>query len=108
MLELGEPRALQQRLVYRNRLPDLTFFPVQVAEDHVYFESVGVQTRGARQFLDGEIDLVGDEEVQPENEMGRLSRAPAVYPLAAPQLVALPCLADGESGKQRQQRSKQG
>ena len=41
-----------------DRLADLSLFAVQVAENHVNFERVGVEAGRAAQFLDGEVDLV--------------------------------------------------
>src|SRR5205814_8165926 len=69
----------------------------------VHFERVTVEACGAAQLFDRQIDLIGDEEVEPEDVMRRLARAAAVEPLAVPQLVALPRLADREAGQQRQQ-----
>ena len=60
-----------------------------------------------RQLFDGEVDLVGDEEVQAEDVVRRLARAPPIDPGAAAQLVALPGLADGQPDQQRDQRREQ-
>ena len=43
MLELRQPRPLQQRLVHGDRLADLSLFAIQVAENHVDLERVGVE-----------------------------------------------------------------
>ena len=88
-------------------LADLSLLAVQVAEDHVHLERVGVEARRPAQLLDREIDLVGDEEVQAEDVVRRLARAAAVDPLAVPQLVALPGLADRQAGEQRDERGQQ-
>ena len=103
VLEPREPRALQQALVNGDRLADLALLAIQVAEDHVHFECVVLEAGGAAQFFDRLIDLVGDEEVQAEDVVRRLARAAAVEPLAVAQLVALPRLADGEPGQEREQ-----
>src|SRR2546428_928974 len=108
MFESAEPRPLQQILVHGDRLADLTFLAIQVAEDHVHLERIGVEARGAAQFLDGEIDLVGDEEVEAEDIVRRLACATAIDPLAVAQLVALPRLADGETREQRDQGGEKG
>src|SRR6185295_3398280 len=100
-------RPLQQVLVDRDRLADLSFFAVQVAEDHVHLERVGVEAGGAAQLLDRQVDLVRDQEVQPEDVVRRLARAAPVDPLAVAQLVAFPGLADGEPGEQREERGEQ-
>ena len=73
----------------------------------MHFERVGVEARGAAQLLDREVDLVGDEEIQAEDVVRRLARAAPVDPLAVAQLVALPGLADGQAGEQRDERGEQ-
>ena len=107
MLELAQPRPLQQRLMHRDRLADLSLLAVQVAENHVDFERVGVEAGGAAQLLDRQIDLVGDQEIEAEDVVRRLARAPAIDPLAVAQLVALPGLADGQAGEQRDERGEE-
>ena len=107
VLQAAEPGALQQRLVHGDRLADLALLAVQVAEDHVHFERLGVQARGAGQFLDGEIDLIGDQKVQPEDVVGRLARAAAIDPFPAAQLVPLPRLADRQADQKRHQRREE-
>ena len=107
MLQPRKPRTLQQALVNGDRLADLPLLAIQVAEDHVHFECVVLEARGAAQFFDRQIDLVGDEEVQPEDVVRRLARAAPVEPLAVAQLVALPRLADGEPGQQGEQAGEQ-
>ena len=107
VLEPREPRALQQALMDGDRLADLALLAIQVAEDHVHFERVAVEAGRAAQFFDRQIDLIGDKEVQAEDVVRRLARAAAVEPLAVAQLVALPRLADGEPGQEREQRGEQ-
>src|SRR5439155_22962518 len=68
---------------------------------------VRVETGGLAQFFDRQIDLVGDDEIEAEDVMGRLARTPPIDPLAVAELVALPGLADREAGKERDQRGKQ-
>src|SRR5439155_12008721 len=102
VLEPCELRALEQALVHRDRLADLSLLAVQVAEDHVHFERVGVQAGRLRQLLDREIDLVGDEEVEPEQIMWRLARAATVEPLAVAQLLPLPRLAARQADEERE------
>jgi hypothetical protein len=46
----------------------------------VHFERVAVEAGRLAQFLDREIDLVGDQEIQPEDVVRRLARAAAVDP----------------------------
>src|SRR5580698_5738979 len=89
VLKPADPRPLQQALVNRDRLADLSLLAVQVAENQVHFERVGVQAGGSGQFIDCEIDLVGDQEVQAEQVMGRLASAAPVEPLAVAQRVSL-------------------
>src|SRR6185369_15630890 len=104
LLQPAEVRAMQQLLMDGDGFADLALLAVQVPENHVHFERVGVEAGGASQLFDGEIDLVGDEEVQPEDVMRRLPGAPAVDPFAVPELVALPCFADSQTGKERDER----
>src|SRR5207249_1933840 len=78
-----------------------------VAQDHVHFERVGVEAGGAAQLFDREIDLVRDEEVEAEDVMRRLPRAPAVDPFAVAKLVALPGLANRQAGQQRDERREE-
>jgi hypothetical protein len=42
LFELGEIRPLQQRLVQRDRAANLSLRAIQVAEDHLDLERVGV------------------------------------------------------------------
>ena len=73
VLEPAQLRPLQQCLVLGDRLAHLSFLPIQRAEDHVHFEGIGVESGRAAQFLDGEIDLIRDQEVQTEHVMRRLA-----------------------------------
>ena len=73
----------------------------------MHFERVGVEAGGLAQLFDRQIDLVGDQEVEPENVVRRLAGAAAIDPFAVAQLVALPRLADGQAGEQRDQRGEQ-
>ena len=107
MLELAEVRPLKQRLMFLDGSPDLALFAVQVAEDQVDFQRISGALSGARQFLDGRIDLVADEEVQPEHVVGRFARTPPIDPAAVAELVAFPRLADGEPGEERDQSPEQ-
>jgi hypothetical protein len=99
----GQLLALQQRLMNLNRARDLAAFAVDVAENEMNLEGVGIDARGLTELLDRDIELVGDEEVQPEHVVLRIARAAAIDPFAVAQLVALPGLADGEAGEQGQQ-----
>ncbi len=67
VLHARQPRTLQQALVNRDGLADLAFLAVQVPQDHVDFERVGVEAGGVGQLFDGEIDLIRDEKVQAED-----------------------------------------
>ena len=71
-------------------------------------ERVAVDARRLAQLLDRQVDLVGDQEVQPQHVVMRIARAAAIDPLAVAQLVALPRFADRETGEQRQESSDQG
>ena len=106
VLEAGEPRPLQQRLVHVDRAADLSLLAIQVAEDHVDLERVGVEPRRLGQLVDREVDLAGDEEVEPDDVVRRLPRLAPVDPAAVAQLVALPRLADREAEQQRDERRR--
>src|SRR6185295_9675178 len=81
-----EVRALEQRLVKRNRPAYLSLRAVQVAEDHLDLERVGVaEACRLRQFLDGLIDLVVDQKVEAEHVVWRLAQATTVDPPAVTQ-----------------------
>ena len=107
VFEFAELGPLQQRLVDRNRLADLAFLAIQVAEDHVYFERVGVERRGLRQLGNRKIDLVGDQKVEAEQVVGRLAGPSPVEPLSVAQLVAFPRLADGQPDEQGDERREE-
>ena len=108
VLDARQLGPLQQRLVNLNGARDLAALAIDVAENQVNLERVGVDARGLAQLLDGDVDLVGDEEVQPEHVVMRLARAAPIDPLAVAQLVALPRLADGQAGQQGEQRGDEG
>jgi hypothetical protein len=104
VFELAQARPLEQGLVDGDRLADLALLAIQVAEDHVNLERVGVEAGRTAQFFDRHVDLIGDEEIEPEDVVGLLAGAPAIDPLAVAQLVPLPGLADGEPREERDQR----
>ena len=108
VLGSGQLRPLQQGLVNLDGARDLAALAVDVAEDQVNLERVGIDPRRLAQLFDGDVDLIRDQEVQPEHVVMRIARAAAIDPLAVAQLVALPGLADGEAGQQRQQRGEKG
>src|SRR2546425_41377 len=97
MFQLAQFGPLEQRLVNRDRLADLTFFAIEIPEDHVHLERVGIESSSLGQFVDREVDLVGDEEVETEQIMGGFPRAAPVEQFSIAQLVPLPGLANGES-----------
>ena len=67
MLHARQPRTLQQPLVNRDGFANLALLTVQVPQDHVDFERVGIEARSVGQLFDGEIDLIRDEKVQAED-----------------------------------------
>ena len=95
---------LQQALVLLDRAADLSLLAIQVAEDQVDLERIAGDLRRLLQLVDRRIDLVGDEEVQPEHVVRRLARAAPIGPHAVLQLVALPRLADGEAQRAARRR----
>ncbi len=108
VLEPGELLTLQQRLVHLDRPRHLTALAVDVAEDQVDLERVGVDPGRLAELLDRQVDLVGDQEVQAEHVVVRVAGLAAVDPAAVAQLVALPRLADGHASEQGEQRRDEG
>ncbi len=102
VLDLVQPRPLQQRLMFLNRAADLTLFAIQVAEDEPQLERAGVEPRGFLELFDRQVDLSGDEIVQAEDEVRRLPDPPPIDPAAFDELVALPRLAGREADEQRE------
>ena len=84
-----------------DRPADLSLLAIQVAENHLDLERVGVGAGGPGQFVDRLIDLVVDQEVEAEHVVRRFAQPAPVDPAAVAQLVALPGLA----GDQAQQQS---
>ena len=87
--------------MHGDRARHLSLLPVQVAEDHLDLERVGVGAGGLRELFDRLIDLVVGQEIQAEHVMRRFAQPPAVDPTSVPELVALPCLADDKTKEQR-------
>jgi hypothetical protein len=92
--------------VFENGTSDLTLFAVQVAQDESKLEGVGIELGGAFELFDRQIDLAGNQVIQPENEVGRLSSAAPVGPSPVDELVPLPRLAGSQAGEQREQDAK--
>ena len=107
MLDLGQLRPLQQRLVHLDGARHLAALAMDVAENQVDLEGVAVDARRLAQLLDRQIDLVRDQEVQAEHVVMRVARAAPIDPLAVAQLVALPGLADGEAEQQRERARRE-
>ncbi len=101
VLERAQVGPLQERLMHVDRPADLALLPVQVAENHLDLERVGVRARGLRQLVDRLVDLVVDEEVEPEHVVGGLAEPATIDPAAVAQLVALPGLSHGEADEKR-------
>jgi hypothetical protein len=106
VFELAQGRPLQQVLVQGDRLADLSFFSIQIAEDHVDLERIAIEARRLAQLFYREVDLVRHQEVEAKDVMGRLARAAPIDPAAVAQLVALPRLANRQAGEHRHQRGK--
>ena len=81
-----------------DRLADLSFFTVQVAQNHVHFESVRIEACCARKLVDGQIDLVGNQEVEAQDVVRRFTESAPIDPAAAPELVSFPGLSGREPG----------
>ncbi len=107
LLETRQARALQQALVDVDGARDLPFFAIEAAEQQVYFERVAEAFGGLAQLVDGEIDLIGDEEVQADDVVQRFRDARR-RSISRPdaQLVALPGFPDREADEQRDERGE--
>ena len=57
MLDLVEPRPLQQRLVFANRAADLALFAIEIAEHEPQLERARVEARRLLERLDRQVDL---------------------------------------------------
>src|SRR4030095_7913480 len=66
MLERAQVGPLKKRLMDVDGAADLSLLPVQVAENHLDLEGVGVGAGGLRQLVNRLIDLVVHQEVQAE------------------------------------------
>src|SRR3954464_3534049 len=100
MFELSQVRPLQQRLVLLDRAANLSLFPIQIAENEMNLEWVAGSVCRSTELLDRGINLIGDKEIQAQHVVRRLESAPPIDPPAILELVALPCLADGETRQQ--------
>ena len=96
---------LEQALMDLDSPCDLAALAVDVAEDQMDLDRIRVNPRRLAQLFDRDVDLVGDQEVEPEYVVMRIARAPPIDPLAVAQFVALPGLADGKARQQGQQRT---
>ena len=79
---------------------DLALLTVQVAEDHLNFEGVGIGAGGGGKLLDRLIDLMLGEEIQPEHIVRGLAQPAAIDPSSVAQLVTLPRLAHKKADQQ--------
>jgi hypothetical protein len=107
VLEASEARPLEEVLVDLDGAGHLALFPEEVAQDHVDLERVRRQRGGLAHLVDGQIELVGDQEVQALHVVRRLAVAPPVDPPALAQLVAFPRLTDGEADQEGDQRRQE-
>ena len=103
MFQLADVRPLQEGLVFLNRAADLALFAIQVAEDQPDLQRIAGELRRLGELVYRRVDLAGDEKIEAEDVMRRLAPAAAIDPAAVLELVALPCLADGEAREQRDQ-----
>ena len=105
VLEPVQPRTLEQRLMFLDRAADLALLAVQVAEHEPQLERARIEPRGFLEFFDRQVDLTGDEIVQPEDEVRRLPHATAIDPASFDELVAFPRLA-GRPGRRAARRAR--
>ena len=106
LFEPGQPRTLEQALMDIDGARDLSLLPVQAAEQQVDFERVSQTLGRLVQLVDGEIDLVGDEKIEPDDVVEGLGDPAAIDQAPRSKLVALPGLPNGQSEEQRDQRSE--
>ena len=65
----GLDEVLAEGRVLANGAADLAFLAVQIAQDQVDFKRIARAFGGLRELVDRLIDLVGDEEVEPQHVM---------------------------------------
>ncbi len=107
VLQRGEVGPLQQRLVDVHGATHLPLLTVQVPQDHLDFERLGVRARGVRQFVDRLVNLVVHQEIEAEHVMRSLAKPPAVDPAPIPQLVPFPGLAHHQPQQQGEEHGQQ-
>ena len=107
VLDSVEARPLEERLMFRDGAAGLSLFAVEVAEHEPDLERARVETRGLLQLLDSQIDLIGHQVVQAQDEMRRLADTAPVDRSSFDELVALPGLAGGKADEQRQEHAEQ-
>ena len=96
VFELREVRTLQQCLMDVDGAADLSLLPVQVAQDHLDFQCVGVEAGCLSQFVDRLVYLVVGQKIEAKHVMRRFAQTASVDPAAVAQLVPFPCLAHCE------------
>ena len=79
---------------------DLSLLPVQVAEDHLDFQCVGVEAGCLSQLVDRVVYLVIDQKIEAEHVVRRFAQTASVDPAAVAELVPFPCLAHREPQEQ--------
>ena len=107
MFQLPQVGALQQCLMLLDRPADLSLFAVEVAQNQVDLERVACCLCRPCQFVNRWIDLVGNEEIQPEHVMRRFSSAPPIDPSAVLELVAFPRLTRRQPHQERDESGEQ-
>ena len=60
----------------------LALLAIEIAQHQVDFQGVFVEPGGPGQLVDGLIDLVGDHQVEADDEVGRFPRLAPIDPLA--------------------------
>src|SRR3954471_14694062 len=106
MFELSQVRPLKQRLVLLDRAANLPLFSIQIAENQVNLEGIAGRVCRSTELLDRGINLIGDKEIQAQHVVRRLQGAPPIDPPAILQLVALPCLTDGQTRQQSEKHEE--
>ena len=108
VFDAREIPALEQGLVHLDGPRHLPALAVDIAQNQMDFEGVSVDPGGLAELFDGQVDLIGDQEVQTEHVVMRIAGLAAVDPASVAQLVALPGLADRHAGEHGQQDRDEG
>ena len=89
------------------RLADLALFPIEVTQNQVNLQGIGIESGRLGQLLDREIQLVGYQEVQAVDVVWGFPGFTSIDPSTVTQLVPLPRLPGREANQQSDERPKE-